>query len=782
MSTDKAPTGEKATQNGTEERELLDTLERPPVHSQNITTALGTGVPGRRRTDVVRLIVPPKELGEIEFNETIDGALVQIIKEVQPNNYVAEIECLMYASPIGFAIVLDGVPRGIDDRSVGQSKLSSFQKGLNQSVRSDLVDAAKRYTDRLGIETGTLNLDPVGLSHVSTSRLLLPEDNRIGYESKLARNPLEKVLISLKENYEPYLYQFIVGGSGGTANYKGASRLAPYGPQYTYTGDGGFAELVEKGTPVDLAHEYEHLNLTSNHQLETAKVLTTDYHKHIDGTVDATVDYNFVTQNQYRTRYHIKKEADELRKLITGKTEHVGLLNGNASYNAKKYKKYDKYGWFEIQPAQLRLFAKCVPLRMEYDPWKLLPERSAPEFDTETVVRSINDLKQSKGIGTINAPESPPRMANEGSVDHQTLVNLTRRWFAEQGDLIKIVEQNADSVPDLWLSTDEGLIVSLNKSVDSEIVHVEAECHNTSKPAGPLTNAERAYACDQHAIFVHESKSEAKKGCKPLFQSYREQTDFGVWLYNGKETITSSDGRTPVAEGPSQTTTAIWECDARGRKRLKIGETELLFEPDQSLEDGAYEYYHREVDNTHRIEDEDGELIEEYTNDSAFRANWTKIARPYHPVDYHYGQNITVMYRDTETEAGTEELKEYTHTPSWYSQYETETGTIDKLEVAMDNFLDAFVVEEEDAKLPYGDFQEQFRAYCEQWLSIEPPTNSVIGRTVPEELTDAKKGGTDNRNPYFDGYSFCIPKNRAAVDEIAAEIDLPPSEAIESAE
>ena len=776
MSTDNTPVSDKTPQNDTEEKDLTDTLGIPPTYSQNITTVFGAGVPGRRRTNVVRLIVPPEQIGEVDFRDTIDGALVQIIKEVQPDSNVAEIEILMYPSPIGFAIVIDPVPRGIDGRSVGQTEISSFIEGVHQSVQTDVIDAAKSHTDRLGIETGTLNLDPVGISHVSTSRLLLHEDNQIGHESKMDRNPLEKILKSLKENHEPYIYQFIVGGSGGTNNYEGSIRLAPYDPQYTYAGDGGFAELAEKGTPVDLANEYKYLNLTSNHQLDTEEVLETEFDERVDGTIDATVEYNFVTQNQYRTRYHIKNEADELQKLVIGKTEHVGLLSGNASHNVRKYKQHDKYSWFEIDPAQLNLFAKCVPLRMEYNPWKLLRERAAPEFDTRNVVREIKDLKQSKGIGTINAPESPAKMANEGSVGHQSFGKLIRRWFAEQGDSIIIADQNADSLPDLWLLTDDGLIISLNKSVASEIVPVEAECHNISKPAGPIRNAERAYACNQHAVFVYESKSKAKKGCKPLFTPYRDQTDFGVWLYNGKEPITSSDGRTPVAEGASQTTTAIWECDATGTKRLQIGETELLFEPNESLADGAYEYYHREVSNTHRIEDEDGELIEEYTNDSAFRSNWTKITRPHHPADYHYGQNITVMYRDTETEAGTEELKEYSHRPSWYSQYEAETGTIDKLQVAMENFLDEFVVEAEGEKLPYSGFQEQFRDYCEQWLPIEPPKNSVIGRTLPEYLRDAKKGGTDNRNPYFDEYAFCYPKNKDVVDEIAAEIDIPQSE------
>jgi hypothetical protein len=775
MSIDK-PTSDDITENNTDDGKQLDTLGRPPEYLQDVTASFGVGIPGHRRTDAVRLIVPPAKLGEIDFSDTIDGALVQIINEVQPKNNVAEIDILMHPSPIGFVIVLHGVPRGIDERSIVQSTFQTFQAGVNQSVQNQLVNAAKKHTDRLGIETGTLNLDPVGISHVSTSRLLLNEDGQIGNVSKIGRNPLEKILRTLQDTAEPYIYEFIVGGGGGTDNYEGAVRLAPYNPEHTYTGDAGFAELVEKGTPVDLADVYGQLNLTSNHQLETENVLTTTFEERVDGSVNATVDYNFVTQNQYRTRYKIKKEADELQKLVCGKPEHVGLLNGNASYRVKKYKQYDKYGWFKINPAQLSLFAKCVPLRMEHNPWKPLDGRSAPEFDTEKVVRKVKHLKQSKGIGTINAAERQSQVANEGSGDHQALVEMSRRWTAEQGDTIKSVNQNTDTLPDLWLLTDDGLISSLNKYVDCEIVPVEAEYKNTSKPTGPLTNAERAYACDQHAIFIYDSKNKAKKGYEPLFTPYRGQTDFGIWLYSGDDTVTSSDGRTPVAEGSSDTTTAIWEIDATGRKRLRVSETELIFESDESLENGDYEYYYREVDNEHRIEDEDGNIVETYTGDAAFKANWTKITRPHHPADYHYGQNITVLYRDRSTQPGTEELKRYPCTPPWHEDFEAETGTIDKLQVVMDNFRDELVVEAEGEKLPYSDFQDQFRAYCEQWLSIEPPTNSVIGRVLPEKLKDAKKGGTDNRNPYFEGLAFCFPKNREVVDEIAAEVDVPSPE------
>jgi len=787
MSTDSASTQNDFSQGDQDEDtqdETYDPLGSPPETAKNTKAVLGSGIPGGRRQNAVRLIIPPEKFGDINFIDTLDGAIVRIIRDVQPKINVAQTGVLMYPAPIGFVIVLYCVLRGIDERSIKQAEISSFQEGVNRTAQNPLKEAAKNHTERLGIETGTLDLDPVGISPVTTSRLLLEEDNVIGTLSSRESTPLAEILKTLKQNYEAFIYDLIVGGSGGTDGYLGSVRLATYNPQYNYTGDRGFAELVEKGSPVDLANEYSRLNLTSNHRLETDHVLKTDYSERIDGTVDATVEYNYITENQYRTKYDIRKEADKLKELVRGGPEYPGIRTGNASRNVWAYKQYPKndnrerYGWFNIEPAQLSLFAECVPLRMEYNPWELLNGRSAPVFDTDEVVRSVKHLKQSKGVSIDNAPERPATIANNGGVDHQALVNISDRWFTEQGDCIMVVEQNTDSVPDLWLSADDGLIVSLNSRVDSEVVAVEAECQNKSKPAGPLTNAERAYACDHHAIFVYESESDAKKGYKPLFTSYRNQTDFGVWLYNGKEPITCSDGRTPVAKGASQTTTATWEINAAGTKRLSVGETELEFAPGESLEDGDFEYYHREVDNTHRIETADGDTVEEYTGDTAFKANWTKIACPHHPADYHYGQHITVMYRDEDTDAGIEELKRYTPSPEWYDDFEAETGTIDKLKVAMDNFLKDLVVEAEDEKLPYSDLQDQFRSYCEQWLSIEPPTNSVIGRTLPEDLKDAKTGGTDNRNPYFDGYAFCFPENREVLDEIASELDVPDSQDI----
>ncbi len=785
MSTDNASILNDFSENDEgEQDETYDPLGSPPETAKDTKTVLGAGIPGGRRNNAVRLIIPPKRFGDIDFIDTIDGAIVRIIKDVQPKTNVAQTGVLMYPAPIGFVIVLYCALRTIDERSIGQTEISSYNEGVTKSAQNALKKAAREYTNRVGIETGTLNLDPVGLSQVSTSRLLLEEDNHIRNTSSLPHNPLAVALKNLNDNYEPFLYEFIAGGSGGNNGYLGSARLAPCNPQYNYTGDRGFAELVEKGSPVDLANVYSGGNLTSNHRLETDHVLKTDYSERIDGTVDATVKYNYRSKNQYRTKYDIRKEADKLKELVCGRLEYPGLITGNVSRNVWAYKQYPKndnrkrYAWFKIDPAQLSLFAECVPLRMEYNPWELLDGRSAPVFDTDEVVRSVEHLKQSKGVSIDNAPERPANIANEGGVNHQSLVKIIDWWFTEQGDCIMIVTQNTDSVPDLWLSADDGLIVSLNNRVDSEVIAVEAECENKSKPAGPLTNAERAYACDHHAIFVYESKINAKKGYKPLFSTYRNRTDFGVWLYNGKDPITCSDGRTPVAEGPAQTTTATWEINAAGTKRLSVGETELEFAPGESLEDGDFGYYHREIDNTHRIETEDGEIVEEYTSDAAFKANWTRIARPHHPADYHYGQHITVMYRDTNTDAGIEELKQYTPSPEWYDEYRAEAGTIDKLTVVMDNFLEELVVEAEDEKLPYSDLQDQFRSYCEQWLSIEPPTNSVIGRTLPDQLKDAKTGGTDNRNPYFDGYAFRFPTNKEVLDEIAAELDVPDSEDI----
>jgi hypothetical protein len=677
------------------------TLKSPPTGAKNTKVVLGAGVPGRRRQYSVRIIVPPEKFTNREFDGENEGALVQIIKQVQSKANVKQIEILIHPSPIGLVINLHGIARGIDGRSVNQAGLESFDAGIHAGVQNNLVAAAKELTSGLGIETGTLDLDPVGISPVTTSRLLLGEDDQIGHQSNFDSNPLEETLTELKANHEPYIYQFIVGGSGGTDGYQGTARLAPYNPQYTHNGDHGFAKLVDQGSPVDLANAFSHLNLTSNHQLDTSEVFDIEYINRIGSGVDAEVGYNYVTKNQYRTGYHIRREADSLRELILGTREYVGLLNGNASTHNSRYEEYNKYGWFSIEPGQLPLFSLLVPLQMETNPWLLLDGRSAPIFDTDDVIRKIGELPQGLGTQRNGTSGSTSGVVNEGSFSHQEFVEFLDRYFTEQGDTIMIVNQNTDSVPDLWLFAEDGEIVTLDKPVDSKRVPVEAEYKNNTKPAGTLTNAERAVACGQHAVFAYQSKDAAETGCETLYQAYRGQTEFGIWLYNDSDSITCEDGRTPVVEGPAKTTRAVWEINAAGTKRLSVGETVVTtLDSNTALTDGDYDYYHREDGTTHYIETEDGDIVAEYTNDDAFKANWTKIARPFHTADYHYGQHTTVLYRSETTDTGIEELKRYSHTPSWQDDFQDAHGTVDKLTVAMENFLEAYVVEADGGKTP----------------------------------------------------------------------------------
>jgi hypothetical protein len=432
----------------------------------------------------------PKKFGSVDFRKDVGGAIARIIKEVAPS--VAEIEVLMHPSPIGFVIVLQATPYRIDGRSMNQQTLTSFRGALFSGPQNKLLEAAQRFTEGVSIETGRLVLDPIGISNVTTSRLLLDDDNSVGYLGKHETNPLEKTLMTLKNGHEPFIYQLIVSES--KSGYNASVRLATYHPRYTYSGNRGFAKIAEKGHRMDLARPFSHLNFTSNFNLDTDKYWKTVYNRRIDGSVKYKVGRKYTAVSQYKSKYAVRKEAATIKRLTLGKDEHTGLKNGNASYNTKAYKNQDLHGWFSIDASQLPLVAKLVPLRMTANPWKNLEERSAPKFDTADTIRGIDPTIHRLGIGWEKNPQDEPDVQNEGKVGHLELERFIRQWFRELGDQIKAVEQTTESVPDQRLITDDGLIHALGKEVDCEIVPVEAESTNSDKGANTLVNAERALA------------------------------------------------------------------------------------------------------------------------------------------------------------------------------------------------------------------------------------------------------------------------------------------------
>lgn len=739
-------------------------LDRPPAHVFDSDTVFKKNSADRIISNVVRLIIPPQQFENIKTDQINKAALIQIIEDVQTKSNVKQTRCLMHASPIGFVINIAAKASGIDRRSTEQSTFSSFRKQVNAVPRKALVEAAKEFTDYVGIETGTLDLSPLGMSRVPTSRLLLKEDRVPGYVEDIGYNPLEKLLTACQQGCEPVIYEFVCGG--GKGGYQGSARFANYNPRYAVNGDLGFTKLIEEPNPIDPIHFYGPFNFTTNQNIDVSELWRTKYVRRIDGSTDYRASYNYVTKNQYRTAHHIRSEADRLRNLVVGKKENTGLMNGTPSNLTKEYKDLDLYGWFNFDPTQLNLFAQLVPLRLKYNPWKALEYRSAPVFHTDNIVRSVDAALQGPSTGTQYAPVSKPNTQNEGSSDHRGLEVIIEVWFGENGDTISKVKQTTESLPDLVLITDDGTIVALGLDVGYKKVNVEAENKNKTKPATTLTNAERARADGRHVLFVYKSKSKAKTGQSHLYQPYRGKTEFGTWLYNDTDTVTCSDGRTPAIKGPAATTTAEWEIDPLGRRQLSVaGEPYKVFGPDESPEEATYDYYYRQDGDSHRIEKENGELVEEYTLTKSLKRSWTRLSEPHWPTDYQYGHDATIMHQRSDT--ASDQLVRFAGAPDWKHEYDRTTGKVDKLSVVMEHFLDERVVECGGQRLPYDEFQEQFRNYCVQWLDIEPPHNSVIGRTLPKKLKEAKKGGTDNRNPFFEGFAFPFPL--AGAQEIDAE-------------
>lgn len=729
-----------------------------PSNIPSTKTEFRTPVGGNKRQDAVRLLFPIEGIPLEKLRESIDGLLVRIIRETAPD--AGEIEGLIYCGPLGLEVVLHAATRSIDERR--QTKQETFGSDVSSALTGQIADTAQAYTDHLGIELGTLNLDPLGVSGVSTCRLLLPEDETVGYVGKQGYHPLAAAFQQLNENYEPFLYQFIVSESGKN-KYNIAARMAVYRPQYTHTGKAGFAKITEQGHPLDLGKLYRDFGLTSNYAIDTSDHWKTAYQDPVGESAKYKTEYSYRLASNYKTHAEVRDEADELKQLVLGKTEHRGLLKGSASHNKSRYEKYGYHGWFNIDPSQLYLFANIIPLTVDANYFGRVENRSSPEFNTAKTVRSIDSRRQGLGTGTTHAPKISPGVQNEGTAGHRQLKEKSRNWFSEQGEEIRDVEQTTESVPDLEIQTDDGLIQALDKQVDCNTVPVEPENENSSKPAKTLINAERALARGQHVIFVFYDEDK-EGGCDRLYQTYSKQTDFGIRFYNSDDTVQLPDGRTPVVrKDASGKNEAVWEYNPADKFRLTVnGQTVAIGDPSGDISTLEYDCgRYEEVDGKYRVETADGD-IETYTTKEPFKRDWFQVKKPHIPLEMTYGHFVTIMYYDDDKE----ELRVYDPQPDWQGKLDQISGKIDQVSLIFKKFAEEFVAEQEGGKLRYEELRTQFRRYYKQWLGGEPPAKNVIGQALTEEMKTAKTDGTDNKYTYFDAYTWCFPQGMRTIDDV----------------
>jgi hypothetical protein len=75
----------------------------------------------------------------------------------------------------------------------------------------------------------------------------------------------------------------------------------------------------------------------------------------------------------------------------------------------------------------------------------------------------------------------------------------------------------------------------------------------------------------------------------------------------------------------------------------------------------------------------------------------------------------------------------------------------------LDTFTDQLICERDDARISSGALQTWAQHYYTAASAHDTPPGSIIVQALPEEIKDAKKGGTNNRNPHYPGYDWVIP-------------------------
>jgi hypothetical protein len=740
-----------------------------------------------------------------ELAGDIDGVLTWVISDVCSESSVKSIEVLMFPGPTGLEFVLHPRPRTQDGRSRTQSKLDKFNKELYKRPLEKLKQAVtRRYPSTVTAEIGTLDFEPIGVSPTTTTRLYSIKDgNRIPC-GNIRGDPLEDLFTVLQDGDNPFIYQVIV--SGGDGSYTVSVRLATYRPVTNYTGDRGFAKLVNQEHPVDLERVFGPWNLVSNHDAALADPYWWTHYRG-PGTYD--VDYNYQTRNQYNTREQVRQRAERIKDIVLGHKEHQRLLNGDTTYDPLLREKFDRYGRFSLAEAELKPFVQTVTQPWETNPWQAVEGRSAPEFFTRESLEIESESDFGPGRDTRTRPQDRSGVVNEGSPGHSALEAYTQQVFTEGGDDIERVEQTTESLPDGRIRTEDGEIETLGTTVDSEVVAVECEHTNSTKPSSTLVNAERAFGADRHVIFVY-NQSDVERGYGHLKQPFKSKCADGVELYNGTEYVDDPDGRTLVRAGNGNTTyilsndtlivrddegeltrgpatddvgTFQWGPDTLQTRSTATSDTEtepgdatrgtgeLSSGSDSSIDSGvdtdtSCGYYRETDDGTHRVETGDGECIAEYASKGAFAADWTLLREPHIPVAFSYLDFVTVAYRDAETN----QLQVYDPRPEWETAEKT-----DSQQAGFEVFDEQFIVEREGAEIKYDKLEEQFTTWFEGISGYQAPVRSILGKYLPEELQEAKKGSTDNEFRFFEGYDWVFQPGLDSPHQPDPPADIPPA-------
>lgn len=735
----------------------------------------------KQRQNAIRIRLPRDPGKRRELPEDIHGVLLWVISDVCGESCIAGVEVLMFPGPYGLEFVLHPRPSALDGRSDTQSTLDSFTKKIYSRPVSKLKQSVKRrYPSSVTAEIGHLDLEPVGITDVTTTRLYSLKDGNRMTPGNSKANPLAVLFDAFRQAHDPFIYQVIISGEDG--GYSLCVRCATYRPKDNYVSDREFAKLVERGKPSDLAHVFGDGNLVSNHDAAlAAPYWKTSFTEHVDGNDSYRASYSYEKETPYKGKQQVRREADTIKDVVLGQTAHRRLMSGDTTTEFILKDEFNRYGWIPALEAQLKPFIRTVTLRWKTNPWRDVRGRDPPEFNSIEPIEIETPAEFGLGEGRADTPSDETGVENEGGPVHRSLGQFARRVFSEGGDDIEEVDQTTDTLPDNRITTN-GTIKTLGIQVDSDIVAVEPESKNATKAANTLRNAERAMAAGRHVIFVY-NQSNVERGYNHLDEPYKKRLEDRIELYNGTDRVQAVDGRYLVRRGDGNTTYELKSrtlivCDDHGELTRGpatddiasfewpiVGTADDSATSTEELPTERCGYYRKTDDGTHRIETADGTAITTYSEKQAFLADWTWIREPHVPVALSYLHAVTVTYRDEQTN----QLEVYDPSPDWETNDRTATQ-----EAGVEAFHDTFIIERDGPELTYDDLEAAFTPWFEGHSQFDAPIRSVMGGHHPKPFKNAKTSGTGNDYRYFDGYDWLFAPSLDSPHQASPPADYDP--------
>ncbi|MCD2201026.1 hypothetical protein LPA44_14150 [Halobacterium sp. KA-4] len=745
----------------------LDTVEQQfKRHEQRPNLWIATNDDGYVRRGAVHATPPVDPDYKNKLTEKTGDAVAESITKLK-KKFEAPVEALTYPRPIPCpdidvaAVTCHAFhinPHFVDGRAI-QPEITDFNEQVIESILNVAYETVNTaFPDVYNIEVGDFNLDPISAGGAtSTCRLVNEDTEEVSGVGKVDPDAMETVFDALTHAREPFVHQLITEPGDGKLHM--TSRLATLSGDHTHQGDRGLARLVKEGAPGDFGRAFTSTGLTSNFDINIEDYLHIDYDRQINGQTVHTVSIRDAMRKRYDTKLQHRLKVEKLKEIILGHNDFPRLLNGSTGWEPTA-KDHGYYGRFWIPPATIGYFTKRYAHYYEIDPWRHSPVRDAPTFTP----RQIHDIDVRTDWETPESTiDAERRHPTDGSDSHLTLGDDFMTFARARGDEINRVEQDGASLPDQELDPDNGYINILEKQVDSDVVNVEPEWKNESKPANILTNVERAIAADRHVILVFKSESAADRAYELLYATYSERTEYGVRTFQG-DAIPEVEGEMLVTAKSEST----WYLTPDGMLVHVIdGEVVTRCPAEADLTEVTHGCATaQKEDGKYVVTTRDGETLT-YENEIAFTREWTRVTTPHVPIDISYLQYVTIMHETGAKSKDTGEFVEYDATPKW----ERAGGKMDRYEEFGMDITEAFLTETPDAELPVNKCHTAMMGLYRWCTSKDAPNTGWFSKGLPDEIDRKDMSGGKKA---LVGYTWVFPRGLVSphLAGIDADADL----------